>query len=811
MKKTILLGFGVILTLAATAAPLTPEQALERMQQGHLGKISSVKVESQPVFTQMSTTGVPTLYVFNCPDNGGYRILSADDAAYAVLGYSYSGSIDPENMPSQLAWWLKKNGEMIAYYSGITGDGQISPAATGDKERIDPLCSSKWDQDKPYYNDCPKEGTRRTYTGCVATSMAQAMYYHKYPEVGEGYNSYSWNGSTLSMDFSETPFDWENMLDVYQSGKYSTTQANAVAFLMKSCGYSVNMNYGSDSSGTQGSMVGDALKTYFKYDGNCNVKWRMAYSETQWADMVYDNLKNVGPLVVNGHEYESAGHSFICDGYDGNGYFHFNWGWGGISDGWFSLEAMNPSAQGIGGGIGGGFSYGVNAIFGIQPPTGQEVEREPDNMLCYGGVTASMNGRYIEFKQNEWYPQGWYNATGHQIKVNLGVTIEPVDGTEGEVKEINGTFGNSRLINLKPGYYYGGTVEVRAPIPALNDGRYKVTLTVRDYSDGAPETRVPIIVSYGCPNYVYLNVNGGVMTVENVAVAQLVAENLTLDSELYFDCNARYKATLKNESEFELTENVVPALLKNNKIIMVGNQPPTTISPESEEEVEWICKMKLFGNNSKPTVETEYELAIVNPVTSEILGKYGNVTMKPKPATARLVGNSFKIEGATIETVESNIGNAFVSITETGQMNTVLKYIVETGFFDGVISYSIYKRAGLEDYGSQELMEAGIYSCQPLEPQGTESTLNVPVNFTQAQVGDYYVLRANYTSGNVERLLMNLNFRVKSNQSGVVEVEVENGDASVRYFNMQGMEIKELVPGEIVIIRQGCKSRKVRF
>lgn len=810
MKKTILLGFGVVLTLAATAAPLTPEQALERMQEGRMGKISSVKVEQRPVFTQMSANGVPTLYVFNCTDDGGFRILSADDIAYAVLGYSETGSFDPGNIPSQLVWWLKQNSDMIAFYAGRTNEGEAAPTA-GDKQRIEPLCKSKWDQGRPYYNDCPKDGSRRTYTGCVATSMAQVMYYHKYPEVGEGSHSYSWKGKTLSMDFSETPFDWDNMLDVYQTGKYTTTQSAAVAHLMKSCGYSMDMNYGTESSGTQGVLIANALKTYFKYDGNCNVKWRMAYSESQWADMVYENLKNVGPVIFNGHEYESAGHSFVCDGYDGRGYYHINWGWGGTSDGWFSLEALNPNVQGTGGGAGGGFNYGLNGIFGIQPPTGEEVVTIPDNMLCYGGVTGAMNGRYIEFTQNNWYPQGWYDAMDHDIKVNMGISIEPVDGTEGEILDINGSFGSSRLINLKPGYYYGSKSGPRAPVPALNDGRYKVTLTIRDMKEGAPEARVPIIVSYGCPNYVYLNVRGGVVSVENVEIAELVAENLVLDSELYFDRIARYKATLKNPSDFELTETIVPALLKNGKIVMLGNQTPTTIAPKSEGEVEWICKMVLQGSNKEPSVDTEYELAIVNPVTSEILGRYGNVTMKPKPAAARLVGDSFTVEGATVETVDTNIGYATINVTETNHFNTILKYTVDTGFFDGIISYNIYKRAGLEDYGTQELINAGIYSCQPLVAQGSQNTLTVPVDFAQAEVGSYYALRVTYSSGNSEKLLMNLNFTVKKVESGVVEVELENNDTPIRYFDMQGIEISKPARGQIVIVRQGNTSRKVRF
>ena len=813
MKKSMLLGLSVVAAMGMSAAPLTPQQALERMQRGRMGKVSAVKVEAQPVYTQTSSNGVPTLYVFNCPDNQGYRILSADDAAYAVIGYSDTGSIDPENMPPQFRWWLNISGDMIAYYAGRVSGGDMAPANAA-KERIDPLCKSKWNQDKPYNNMSPKIGTRSTYTGCVATSMAQVMYYHKYPEIGEGSNSYRWESGrkTLSMNFDETPFDWDNMLDVYTGNKYTATEADAVAFLMKSCGYGVDMNFGTSASGAQGPRIAYALKKYFKYDGNCNVKYRMAYSETEWADMVYNNLKNVGPVIMNGHEYEDAGHSFICDGYDGNGYYHFNWGWGGMSDGYFSLEALDPNAHGIGGGAGGGFNYGLNGIFGIQPPTGEPIVNVPANMLCYGGVHATLTGNTLQYYQNEWYPQGWYDAIDRDIRVNMGATIEPVNGTAGDPIDLVGIFASSRLIKLSPGSYYNTLTGPSVTLPALKDGRYKVTLTIRDMDAGS-EARVPIIVSYGCPNYVYVNVAGGQMTVENVAVAELVAEGLTLDSELFYDRNARYKAKLKNDSEFQLTENIVPALLKTGKIVMVGNQGPTTVDSKTEGEFEWICKMRVMDGISKPTQEMQYELAIINPVTKEILGKYGTVTMKPEPLSARLQTESFIIEGATTETIETNNGqgSATVNVIPTSDFNTVLKYVVDTGFFDGVISYNIYERPDINDFNTQEPVAMGLYTCQPLQPQGTQDTLDVPIDFTQAQVGAIYSLRITYTVGTTEKLLNNCHFRVLSNESGVEDVRTENADAPVRYFNLQGIEIKNPAHGQIVIVRQGNSVRKVRM
>ncbi len=813
MKKSMLFALGVATALGMSAAPLTPQQALERMQQGRMGKVSAVKVDAQPVFTQTTADGVPTLYVFNCPDNQGYRILSADDAAYSVIGYSDTGSIDPDNMPSQLRWWLQMSGDMISHYAGRISNGDAAPANVA-KERIEPLCKSKWNQDKPYNGMSPKIGTRSTYTGCVATSMAQVMYYHKYPEIGEGSNSYRWEtaSQTLSMNFDEAPFEWNNMLDVYTGSNYTTEQGNAVAYLMKACGYAVNMNYGLSASGAQGARIAYALRTFFKYDGNCTVKYRMAYSETEWADMVYNNLKTAGPVIMNGHEYESAGHSFICDGYDGNGYYHFNWGWSGMSDGYFSLEALNPNAQDIGGGSGDGFNYGLNGIFGIQPPTGDPVVQEPDNMLCYGGVHATLTGSSLQFIQNEWYPQGWYDAMDHDISVNMGATIEPVDGTAGEPIDLVGYFGNSRIVKLSPGSYYPSVDGPKVTLPSLSDGRYKVTLTIRDMTSGST-ARYPIIVSYGCPNYVYVNVAGGVMTVENVAVAELVAEGLTLESDLYYDCNARYKALLKNDSEFQLTQNIAPALLKNGKIMMVGNQGPTTVDPKSEGEYEWICKMKVQSGVPAPTSAMQYELAIINPVTKEILGKYGNVTINPKPQSARLQADSFVIDGATKETIETNNGKgtATVNVIPTNKFNTVLQYTVDTGFFDGVISYNIYLRPDLNDFNTQEPVDMGLYTYQPLQGEGTRDTLTVPVDFTQAQTGSIYSLRITYTVGTAERLLYNCHFRVLSNESGIDDVTTEDMDTPKTYYNLQGIEIKNPAPGQIVIVRQGNTVSKVRM
>ena len=135
---------------------------------------------------------------------------------------------------------------------------------------IAPMIKTKWDQVEPYYNQCPMVGTNRTYTGCVATAMAQVLKYWNYPEVGTGSISYECEdiSKRLSMNFALRKFDWENMSDTYVPGQYTETEADAVAYLMKACGYAVKMNYNTESSGALAMNIASGLKKYLGYDQN---------------------------------------------------------------------------------------------------------------------------------------------------------------------------------------------------------------------------------------------------------------------------------------------------------------------------------------------------------------------------------------------------------------------------------------------------------------------------------------------------------------------------------------------------------------
>ncbi len=315
-------------------------------------------------------------YVFNLRNADGYVIITADDACYPVLGYSAESKFDVTRVPIQLQKWLWHRAREIAYIKQqkFEADDEIKqewealerPLATARTQRtmgVNPLITTKWDQ-APFYNDlCPydQQARDRAVTGCVATAMAQVMKYHNYPQTGQGIKSYVHNKyGRLTADFGRTTYDWRGMPNRV------TNRNNAVATLMYHCGVSVEMDYGVEASGAQGTTdVVEAFTRYFGYASSTKYVEKKNYTETNWRNLLKAELDAKRPMYYGGYG-GGGGHAFVCDGYDDNNLFHFNWGWDGDSDGYFRINALNPGSLGTGGGDG-GYNSGQDAVIGIQP------------------------------------------------------------------------------------------------------------------------------------------------------------------------------------------------------------------------------------------------------------------------------------------------------------------------------------------------------------------------------------------------------------------------------------------------------------
>lgn len=349
--------------MTVEARQLTPEQALVRVTADQQpGMMYSAAAQRPQLAYSVEHDQQPRAYVFNTGSDG-FMVVSADDCAPALLGYSDNGRFDEADMPDNLKAWLDEYARQIAWASA----NNLVSAAAAVKQRAEvaPKLTTLWDQGNPYYNKCPKVGSKYCVTGCVATAMAQVLNWHKWPEQPVGSVSYTCRGiGTLSIDYSTIKFEWDKMLDTYT---YNSPQENkdAVATLMMACGYGANMYYSTSSSGATSYVACQAMINNFGYDRGMTLQQRQWYGIEEWADLVYDELTANGPVYYDGSG-TGGGHAFVCDGYSAaDGLFHFNWGWSGKSNGYYRLSALNPADQGTGG-VSLGYNWDQAIIRGLK-------------------------------------------------------------------------------------------------------------------------------------------------------------------------------------------------------------------------------------------------------------------------------------------------------------------------------------------------------------------------------------------------------------------------------------------------------------
>lgn len=361
------------------------------MKENRMGEVAA----AQPAKALRHNAVTPqscAYYVFNAQQNRGFVIVSGDDRTEPVLGYSDSGNFDPDNVPENMQAWLDQYVEEIAMLDEGVVTADRSSSNIGIKAHptdvIQPLLSSQWAQGAPFYLQCPTYNGNYCVTGCVATAMAQIMYYHQWPsstsQTIPGYtqSSNSMAGTTYPA-LTSTTFNWGAMKNYYSSSETSTsvTANAAVARLMRYCGQAVQMEYGVSSSNALRNS--DVFVEYFRYSTKAQLLCRVDYSYSQWENFIIAELRSQRPVMYSGQK-QASGHAFVCDGYDGNGYFHFNWGWRGSEDGYFLLTALNPKGGGIGSAVGNnGYMLGNSIIIGLEPNTVATSERN-STVRCWG-------------------------------------------------------------------------------------------------------------------------------------------------------------------------------------------------------------------------------------------------------------------------------------------------------------------------------------------------------------------------------------------------------------------------------------------
>lgn len=451
-------------------ATRTNSQTLKNSSSFQLVYKSNSKI-SNPLASIQPTT---YFYVFNA-STSGFIIVAGDDNVTPILGYSDQGVFDPNNIPQNVAKWfegykseirsiieqnIQPTNEIKDEWQSLK-NGNTNNSSAKAMASVNPLMQTQWNQ-SPYYNSlCPGGSV----TGCVATAMAQIMKYWNYPATGSGFHSYNHQTyGTLSANFGSTTYQWGSMPNSVNSTN------NAVATLMYQVGVSVDMNYSPQVSGayviSAQSPVTNcseyALKTYFGYKNTLQGVQRANYNQTQWLNLLKTELDASRPILYAGFG-SGGGHCFVADGYDNNDYIHFNWGWGGAYDGYFQINALNPSGTGTGGGSG-GYNSGHQAVIGIEPPAGSQTY----NMALYNYVTPSANTIYygqsfnittnIANNGTNTY-NGDYTAAIFDNSYNFIDYVQTLTGYTlqgGYAYTNNLVFSTTGLFSMLPGTYYVG-------------------------------------------------------------------------------------------------------------------------------------------------------------------------------------------------------------------------------------------------------------------------------------------------------------------------------------------------------------------
>ena len=491
--------------LSMSAQQVTKETALSKATQffNQSNVVSRRAARKVPQFTLANNRN--EFYVFNDEANGGYVIVSGEERMPDVLGYSYTGHFDAENMPCNMKAWLEDYAAQVAYlrtHPEIPASRRTMP----ERDEISPLLTCHFNQNKYYNEKCPIVNGEHCWTGCVATAMAQIMYYYQWPkqttDVIPAYTTL-----TNKIDIPAIPvtsIDWDNMLEKYNRKDYSDKQIDAISTLMLLCGTSVKMDYGLDESAAYTYSAAEAFLKYFDYDDFLEYLSRTKWNFEDWEQTIYNELNSSRPVFYSGSGIGS-GHAFILDGYK-EGFFHVNWGWGGNRDDYFLLTDLN------------GYNYQQEAIVGIQAaypdiPRRYAVLDNGKMTLYYDTGMAHHSGIVLPHKDD------WSNYND-QI---TDCVIDP-------------SFANLKLESLNSFFYNWSQLKSIEGIENLN------TSNVRDMGR----------MFYGCSSLTSLDVSGfktdgvegmaqmfyGCSSLTSLDVSGFKTDNVKLMNEMFRGCSS---------------------------------------------------------------------------------------------------------------------------------------------------------------------------------------------------------------------------------------------------------------------------------
>ena len=451
-------------------------------------------------------------YAFNI-DGGGFIIVAGEDRANQVLGYSDHGCLDANNLPENFKALMNSYQEEIEYLQ-LHPELNVTPAVRSARGAgVEPLIKTYWGQEMPYYLQCPVYNGEYCVVGCVATAMAQVMYYWRYPTSCNAVASYYCYdiGQTIP-SLPATSFDYNKMLSSYChwdydlheliQDTYTDEQAQEVAKLSRYCGQAVDMGYSPEGSGAYVFSQLSAMKEFGYSSSARDVErsgwWEESYTTAEWEAMVKEELDMKRPILYSANDPAAGGHAFICDGYNSEGLLHFNFGWYGTCDGWYASTALNMTHRD---GDQLRFNSGHEMLLGVVPPT-----------YCLISAESLMATDDL-FVLGEEMPTQASNVEIFTSYPNINLVFSLNNAAERVV-------ASSQAVNIVlDNYEQGGTVSSAITLPTtLASGTY--ALQLRYYYGMSSRLSTPVDCENG-----QLNVLGhfarynSAFTIDNVATA----------------------------------------------------------------------------------------------------------------------------------------------------------------------------------------------------------------------------------------------------------------------------------------------------
>ena len=582
--------------------------------------------EIAPVWADTwETANQPVFHIFNF-SQGGFVIVSGDDALNPIIGYSYVGKFPEGELDPNYASFLNGYKDQVIFaranhvaqqadvqqiwetYSAVNTPRMV---ISGDRN-VEPLLQILWNQDFPYNAYCPLDPAGpggHPYAGCVATAMSMVMTYYRYPEHGIGTRTYYYPPyGNITADFGNTYYDWDAMLNSINAN--SGRSINAIAELQFHCGVAVKMMYAPDGSGAYSEDVPAVMRAYFDYSSSIQHLKKNSYPIATWEGFIKTSLDAKEPLYYAGQSSD-GGHAFTLDGYEVTGtgnMFHFNFGWSGSGNGNYTLSDVN------------GFSNYQSMVRNFVPnPANYPYQCSNHIITAPVGIFEDRSGpiaNYLPNKNCSWLIAPEDSVTSINLKFNKfdiasGDVINIFDGenanapilatyTHGDVPQELTSSGDRVFIEFitdASDAADGFTIEYRGAFASYCNGTTTMNEPTGSFSDGS-----------GDKNY-----NNGTLCKWKIDPGQFV-NNLTL-AFTSFD--------LEDGKDF-LTIYAIPS----NQVIatLTGSEiPEPIVSPTGK----MLLLFTSNGFNAAGGFEAEY---YIDNVSAPENGFVPNLSVFPNPA-----------------------------------------------------------------------------------------------------------------------------------------------------------------------------------